>query len=117
MDTLQQIADSVLSKAADSAHGRHAEIVVREGPLRQSVLAVMAGNRLEEHNSPPAASLYLMRGAVRITGQEPTDIKAGEIHTLTHFRHAVEASEDSVFLLTTVTSVPGMDSHSEVFDS
>lgn len=113
MEPLQQTADSALSKATDSPNGRHAEIVVREGPLRQSVLALTAGTNLEEHNSPPAASLYLMRGGLRITGQEPTEIGEGELHTLTHFRHGVEALQDSVFLLTTVTSVPGMDSHSE----
>lgn len=34
-------------------------------------------------------------------------LAAGELHSLTHQRHAVTALEDSVFLLTTVTSQPG----------
>lgn len=112
MTTLNENADRILERAVGSPHGRHAEIFVREGPLRQSLLALKAGTLLEEHNSPPAASLYLIRGAVRVTGEGTAEIAAGDLHTLTHHRHAVEALEDSVFLLTTVTSLQGQDSFS-----
>ena len=111
MTHVTDAADRILARASDSPHGRHAEIVVREGPLRQSLLALTAGTELEEHNSPPAASLYLLKGAVRVTGEGTVDIAAGEILTLTHHRHAVRAVEDSVFLLTTVTGIPGQGSY------
>jgi quercetin dioxygenase-like cupin family protein len=113
MTHVTDAADRILARASDSPHGRHAEIVVREGPLRQSLLALTAGTELEEHNSPPAASLYLLKGAVRVTGEGTVDIAAGEIHTLTHHRHAVRAVEDSVFLLTTVTGIPGQGSYTD----
>lgn len=113
MKNVTESADRILAHAAETPHGRHAEIVVREGPLRQSLLALTAGTELEEHNSPPAASLYLLRGAVQVTGEGTTDIAAGELHTLTHHRHAVKALEDSVFLLTTVTSIEGQGSFAD----
>lgn len=106
-DAIQKAIDT--ARAADN--GRHAELIVNDGPLRQTVIALTAGTELAEHNSPPAASIQVIRGALRVTGEEPTVIEGGGIEALTHFRHAVEAIEDTVFLLTTVTSVPGKESH------
>ena len=106
---------AAIQKAIDTAraadNGRHAELIINDGPLRQTVIALTTGTELAEHNSPPAASIHVIHGALRITGEEPTVIEGGEIEALTHFRHAVEAIEDTVFLLTTVTSVPGKESH------
>src|SRR5699024_1410751 len=58
---------------------------------------------LPEHNSPPAASVQVMRGSLRVTGQDPVVLQAGAPEALIHSRHAVEALEDTVFLPTTVT--------------
>src|SRR5699024_1599926 len=91
---LQKAIDTV--RAADN--GRHAELIINDGPLRQTVIALTTGTELAEHNSPPAASIHVIHGALRITGEEPTVIEGGEIEALTHFRHAVEAIEDTVFL-------------------
>jgi quercetin dioxygenase-like cupin family protein len=106
---------SAMTKAIDIAgsaeNGRHAELLVHDGPLRQTVIALKAGVSLGEHNSPPAASIQMIRGSVRVTGEDPVVIEAGHVEALTHHRHAVEALEDCVFLLTTVTSVPGAESH------
>lgn len=113
MDNVTDAAQRILARALEAPHGRHAEILVREGPLRQSLLALKAGTELEEHNSPPAASFYLLKGAVQVTGETTVDIAAGELHTLTRHRHAVKALEDSVFLLTTVTSIEGQGSFTE----
>ena len=55
--------------------------------------------------------MQVLRGRVRVTAQEHDELADGEIAALTHHRHGVLAQEDSVFLLTTVTGVAGMDSH------
>lgn len=112
MITLHEAAEAALSDARSAENGRRAELLIHDGPLRQTVIALRAGTVLAEHNSPPAASLHLLRGRVKVTGEEPTIISEGTLAVLTHYRHAVEAIEDSVFLLTTVTSVPGEESHS-----
>ena len=113
MTNINEAADRILAEAAESQHGRHAEMIVHDGPLRQALLALTAGSELEEHNSPPAASLQVLRGAVRVTGEGTVELSAGDLTALTKHRHSVTALEDSVFLLTTVTSIPGEGSHDE----
>ncbi|QGU08644.1 hypothetical protein COCCU_13770 [Corynebacterium occultum] len=104
---------ALLEAALAAENGRQAKLLAKDGPLRQTVIALRAGVTLAEHNSPPAASVFLLKGRVKISGQEEAIVEEGELEILTHFRHSVEALEDSVFLLTTVTSLEGTDSHSE----
>ena len=111
MASLTAAITTAIEKAGAAENGRHAELIVHDGPLRQTVIALRAGAQLSEHNSPPAASMQVLRGSVRITGEEPAVIESGGLQALTHDRHGVEAIEDTVFLLTTVTSVPGTTSH------
>ncbi|MEE6281283.1 cupin [Georgenia sunbinii] len=113
MPDLAALTSSHLQAARDSDHGRSAELLVHDGVLRQSILALRAGTELAEHNSPHAASLQVLVGRVRVTGVDAPVLDAGELHTLTHQRHAVTALEDSVFLLTTVTGLPGEPPQSE----
>ncbi len=104
MPDMQSIIDTLVGAAAAAENGRAAEIVVKDDWLRQAVIAMRAGAVLSDHASPPAASVYVISGRIRITGQEPNELGSGEMHALDHFRHGVEALADSVFLLTTVTS-------------
>ena len=111
MKNLEKKITQALENARADERGRYAKVVVSDGPLRQTVLALVKGGQLAEHNSPPAASLLLFTGRLTVTAQEDTEITAGELVELTHFRHSVTSQEDSVFLLTTVTSQPDTDSH------
>jgi quercetin dioxygenase-like cupin family protein len=108
MTNIDLLTESHLTSARAADNGRSAEIVVHDGPLRQSILALVAGVELGEHNSPPAASILVLHGRVRVTALDEgdTDLGTGELRVLTHERHAVTALEDSAFLLTTVTSIP-----------
>ncbi|WP_394551967.1 cupin [Agromyces sp. MMS24-JH15] len=105
MADLTDLATTHLAAARADEHGRSAELILRDGPMRQSIIALRSGVELAEHNSPAAASLQVLVGRVRVTGQEVSEVAAGRLDVLTHHRHAVLALEDSVFLLTTVTSV------------
>lgn len=67
MDDLVQLADEQAAKAAASAHGRSAHLLVHDGVLRQTVIALTAGTALDEHNAPSAASLQVLRGRVSLT--------------------------------------------------
>lgn len=116
MASIEDKAKQLLEQARNADNGRQAKLLAKDGPLRQSVIAMRAGEVLAEHNSPPAASVFLLKGRVKISAQEDATIEEGELEILTHYRHSVEALEDSVFLLTTVTSVPGAESHSEQRD-
>lgn len=106
MIDLTILADMHLDRARSDPHGRSAELVAHDGELRQTVIALTAGSRLGEHNSPAAATLHVLRGRVRVESDEvQAQPAAGQLWVLTHERHAVVALEDSVFLLTTVTGV------------
>lgn len=107
MPDLTEIAHEQLETALADPHGRSAHLVAHDGELRQTVIALRAGSGLGEHNSPPAATLQVLQGRVRVTAGEAVqgEFAAGELWVLTHERHAVHGVEDSVFLLTTVTSV------------
>ncbi|RTE50823.1 cupin [Actinobaculum sp. 352] len=110
-DLMRQVTDHL--EAAQSAEdGRSAELVARDGVLRQTIIALRSGTRLRTHNSPPAASLQVLAGKVRVEiGDElQGEFKTGELWVLTHERHSVLAVENSAFLLTTVTST-GEGSH------
>lgn len=104
---LDALVRTHLQAAHADEHGRSAELLLRDGALRQSILALREGTELAEHNSPHAASIQVLVGRVRVTGEGDPVVSAGELHLLTHERHAVIALEDSVFLLTTVTGQPG----------
>jgi quercetin dioxygenase-like cupin family protein len=101
------LADTYLAAARASGRGRSAEVVVHDGELRQTIIALTAGSELTKHNAPPASSVQVLRGRLRVTGDaRGAEVPAGVLHLLNHERHAVVAVEDTVFLLTTVTSVP-----------
>ncbi|UNS96911.1 cupin [Streptomyces tubbatahanensis] len=104
MDDTTALAAEHLALARKDPHGRSAYLFLHDGPLRQSVIALTEGSALEEHNAPPAASLHVLQGSVRITeGTADQDVAAGQIQRIPHLRHGVLALEDSVFILTTVT--------------
>ncbi|MEC4014750.1 cupin [Streptomyces sp. H27-D2] len=105
MNDLTALAEEHLAKAHTSDHGRSAQLIVHEGPLRQTVIALVSGTALDEHNAPPAASLHALRGRVRLTADSGDhELSAGQLHGIPQERHGLLALEDSVVLLTAVTA-------------
>ncbi|MBM7439557.1 cupin [Streptomyces sp. HB132] len=103
MDDLNALADEHLAAARADAHGRSAHLLLRQVPLRQTVIALTEGSALDEHNAPPAASLQVLRGAVRLTaGSGDVDLRTGALHPISRGRHGLLALEDAVVLLTAV---------------
>ena len=66
MPDLNALIETHLAEARASEEGRSAERVAHDGVLRQTVIALRAGARLGAHNSPPAASLQVLVGKVRV---------------------------------------------------
>lgn len=104
---IARLTTTALEAARHHPHGRHAELLVHDGELRQTLIALAAGSVLGEHNSPHAATILVMRGRVRVMAGEQVraELEEGELWLLTHERHGVVAVGDAVFLLTTVTGV------------
>ncbi|MBB0245307.1 cupin [Streptomyces alkaliphilus] len=106
MEDLTALAEHHLGLAREDGHGRSAHLFLHDGPLRQSVIALTAGSELGEHDAPPAASLHVLRGRVRVFSEEgETEVGAGQVERLPRVRHGLRAVDDSAVVLTTVTGV------------
>lgn len=81
-------------------------------PLKQSLLALVAGRSLADHESPAAATLQVISGTVRLSGGGPHDIelRAGDHAAIPPVRHGLEALADAVVLLS-VAQGPRRDGH------
>lgn len=109
--SLTELADEQLAGARTASSGRAAHTVHggREHLLRQTVIALVAGQELAEHESPGQATLQVLRGRVRVStaGEEWRGI-AGDFLVLPSERHGLHAEDDAVVLLTVLAdSRPG----------
>ncbi|MFE1574774.1 cupin domain-containing protein [Streptomyces fradiae] len=103
MYDLYAIAEEHMIAAHRSEHGRSANLLLRERPLRQTVIALTSGTKLDEHITPPAASLQVLRGVVKLkSASEEVELTMGDLFLIPPERHSVVAVTDAAFLLTAV---------------
>ncbi len=82
-------------RSAHTLYGGHAHV------LRQTLIALRAGTRLDEHESPGEATLQVVCGRVTlVAGDRRVDGAAGDLMPIPDARHSLEAVEDSAVLLT-----------------
>jgi quercetin dioxygenase-like cupin family protein len=83
--------------AADTVHGGH------EKALRQTVVALVAGRVLAEHENPGEASVLVLDGRVRmVAGEDSWEGRQGDLIIVPPTRHRLEAMTDATVLLTVV---------------
>ncbi len=107
--SLQSVADEELRTARAAASARSARTIHggHDRSLRETVIALVAGHELAEHESPGEATLQVLRGRVRLTaGDEAWESGVGGHVVIPGERHALTALEDAVVLLTVVKPVP-----------
>ncbi|MET7396256.1 LuxR family transcriptional regulator [Dactylosporangium sp. NPDC005572] len=101
--SLTGLAAEHLATAQAAVSGRSAHTVVggHTKALRQTIIALAAGHRLDEHENPGEATVHVLHGQVRMTAAADTcDAAAGDLLTVPDARHSLEAITDSVILLT-----------------
>ena len=104
--SLTRLAEEQLAQARQADSGRSARSIHsgHDRALRQTVLALVAGCELAEHDSPGEATLQVLQGTVRlITGGEAWQGAAGDYVTIPPERHSLAALEDAAILLTVAT--------------
>jgi quercetin dioxygenase-like cupin family protein len=104
---LSALADELLAKAT-AAHARRAAHTLAHpvDGLRQTVIALLGGTDLGEHESPGPASLQVLKGRVRVVaGNGGVELSAGQIAPVPMQRHGLHADEDSVVLLSVAVEV------------
>ena len=96
------LAGELLEKATGATAGRAARTLPHPvDGLRQTLIALRDGAELDEHESPGAASLMVIRGRVSVvSGDSSIDVGAHQITPVPGQRHLLRAEEQSVVLLT-----------------
>ena len=101
--SLTALAREHLAGAERATSGRSAHTVCggHEHVLRQTLIALTAGQRLDEHENPGEATLHVLHGRVRLTaGSDAWEGSTGDLIIVPDTRHALEALEASTVLLT-----------------
>jgi quercetin dioxygenase-like cupin family protein len=102
-ESLTALGRHHLGKASASSNGRSAHTVFggHEHVLRQTLIALRAGSRLDEHENPGEATLQVLHGRVTlVAGANKWNGSPGDLITIPDSRHSLEAVEDSIVLLT-----------------
>jgi quercetin dioxygenase-like cupin family protein len=91
-------------KLAATAAGRHTADTVyggHEKVLRQTVIGMIAGSCLAEHENPGEATILILQGRVRLFAADLSwEGTRGDLLIMPNNRHSLEALEDSAVLLT-----------------
>lgn len=98
---LHALAGELIEKATSEHAGRAARTLPHPvDGLRQTVIALRAGEELHEHESPGPATLMVLRGRTRlVAGEETIAVAAHHIAPIPNRRHSLHADEDAVVLL------------------
>lgn len=107
--SLTALIDEHLANARAATSGRSAHTVVggHDRNLRQTLVALRAGHRLDDHENPGEATVQVLRGRVRMAttdGNDAAEATGGELLVVPDARHNLEAVEDSVLILTVAKS-------------
>lgn len=106
--SLTALAREQLKLARQASSGRSADTVYggHEHTLRQTVIALVAGRGLSEHENPGEATVHVLHGRVRLHGNgHGWEGVPGDLLIVPSSRHSLDALEDSVVLLTVAKSV------------
>ena len=105
------LAGELLEKATTEHAGRAARTLPHPvDGLRQTLVALRDGAVMDEHESPGAASLMVLRGRVRIlAGDQEVVVGPQHIVPVPDRRHSLRAEEPSALLLTVALPARSQD--------
>ncbi|MDJ1369893.1 cupin domain-containing protein [Gulosibacter molinativorax] len=100
--SISALARELLHAAAEADGGRAAETVFggHEKSLRQTVVGMIKGTNLGEHDNQDDVTVYVIQGRVRLrVGDDSWKARTGSLLIVPHARHSIEALEDSAILI------------------
>ncbi|MDQ2781602.1 MAG: cupin domain-containing protein [Actinomycetota bacterium] len=106
--SLTALARAQLELATHATSGRSAHTVFggHEHALRQTLIALTAGTKLDDHSNPGDATVYVLHGRVRLeAGGTNWEGASGHLIDVPDSTHSLLALEDAVILLTVVNRI------------
>jgi quercetin dioxygenase-like cupin family protein len=96
--------EQMIDRDLVTRHGRSARTLVKEGPLRLTLIALAAGGSMPSHHADGPITIHLLEGdAVFDVGEREFALVPGEVLVLASaVQHAVRSSAGCVLLLTVV---------------
>ncbi len=100
-DTASEI-DALRRQLAPSGTGRAAKTLVKEGPIRVTLVALRQGAALDEHHAAGPVTIHVLQGIFRLsTSAGDTEVRAGELIALdAEVPHTARAVHDCALLVT-----------------
>lgn len=99
--TLESVGTDQLDAARQSSNGRASRTLHSGTRLRQTLIALTAGTRLNEHQSPGDATVLCLHGQVTLhSGERSVTVPEGTLVDVPPQRHDLVADQDSVVMLT-----------------
>ena len=95
---LPREGEALASRAESSASGRAAKTLVKEGPLRMTLVALKAGASLQQHQTAGPSSIQALSGMARVETPAGTTVlppgglvvlDAGVAHSVTAIEHSI----------------------------
>lgn len=98
---LLSMAEELMAEAAFAKSGRSSLTLARGDELTIVLVVLKAGNTLEEHSAPAAATVITLSGKmIFTTSSEKITLEQGDGVTFTNdILHSVYADEDCAFLI------------------
>jgi quercetin dioxygenase-like cupin family protein len=95
------LAQELLAEANQQASRRTARTLVSGTLQRATLIALAQGAEMAEHDSPPAATIHVITGSVRLhTHDHEWNLDRGHLAVIPPQRHGMTAVTDAVVLLT-----------------
>ncbi|QTJ70197.1 cupin domain-containing protein (plasmid) [Rhodococcus sp. ZPP] len=101
--SLPALARRQLELASTASSGRSARTIYggHEHVLRQTLIALAARQRLDEHENPGEATVQVLHGRVRLSaGENSWEGSPGDLLIVPNARHSLEALDAATVLLT-----------------
>lgn len=98
---VSDVAVELLDEAKRQQAKRASRTLVSGSAQRATVIALAEGAQLAEHKAPPAATLHVITGQVRLrTADHEWLLATGDLVRIPAQRHALDAITDTAVLLT-----------------
>jgi quercetin dioxygenase-like cupin family protein len=98
---IEQLAGELLAEAHRHQSRRAAKTLATGAALRATLIALVEGAELGEHDAPAGATIHALSGRVRLhTRSTEWELESGQLTRTPSQRHGLTALTDAVVLLT-----------------